>query len=183
MPWSRRSKPRAWCIREGHPAYRFRPALDLVFDKKERLPGHTNGLQFFAYDADGTLLLRRVYYSIGGGFVVSEAELERGKHAAGRRPTVPYPFANAAEMLAMAASSGLSIAQMKRANEEAADRPEGARRRPRPALGGDGRLHRARAAHRRHHARRAQRQRRAKAIHQQLDDAWQRNEMGPLAGQ
>ena len=44
---------------EGHPAYRFRPALDLVYDRKERLPGHTNGLQFFAYDADGTLLLRR----------------------------------------------------------------------------------------------------------------------------
>ncbi len=33
------------------------PALDLIYDKKERLPGHTNGLQFYAYDADGTLLL------------------------------------------------------------------------------------------------------------------------------
>ena len=57
---------------------------------------------------------------IGGGFVVSEEELQRMKT---RGPTqsgkpVPYPFANAAQMLEMAARSGLSIAEMKRANEE-----------------------------------------------------------------
>ena len=39
-----------------------------------------------------------------------------------RRVDAPYPFANAVEMLAMAEASGLSIAGMKRANEEAADR-------------------------------------------------------------
>src|SRR6218665_1637124 len=81
-----------------HPSYRFRPAQELVFDKTNRLPGHTNGLQFFANDADGSLLLRRVYYSIGGGFVVSEAELERGPGKADAA-SVPYPFENAAEML------------------------------------------------------------------------------------
>ena len=67
------------------------------------------------------LLLKRIYYSIGGGFVVSDEELQRMKaRGAPRRPQgkVPYPFANAAEMLAMAAKSGLSIADMKRANEE-----------------------------------------------------------------
>ena len=58
----------------GHPPYRFRPAVDLVFDKTHPLPGHPNALQFTALDTDGQLLLRRVYYSIGGGFVVTEAE-------------------------------------------------------------------------------------------------------------
>ncbi|MDZ5696385.1 L-serine ammonia-lyase [Chelativorans sp. M5D2P16] len=104
----------------GHPGYDFDPETDLVFDRKAPLPGHANGLAFSASDADGRLLLRRVYYSVGGGFVVSEEELQalqaRGKQAAERN--VPYPFANAREMLAMAAESGLSIAEMKRANEE-----------------------------------------------------------------
>lgn len=104
----------------GHPSYRFDPDRDLVLDRKTPLPGHANGMAFTAHDASGRLLLRRIYYSIGGGFVVSEEELQRIRtrgpdHDAG---PVPYPFGNAAEMLAMAARSGLSIAAMKRANEE-----------------------------------------------------------------
>ncbi len=106
---------------EGHPSYRFDPGIDLVLDKKTPLLGHANGMAFYAYDASDRLLLKRIYYSIGGGFVVSEEELQRMKAktvapATGKR--VPYPFANAVEMLAMASRSGLSIAEMKRANEE-----------------------------------------------------------------
>lgn len=106
---------------EGHPSYRFDPGIDLVLDKKTPLLGHANGMAFYAYDANDRLLLKRIYYSIGGGFVVSEEELQRMKAktvapATGKR--VPYPFANAVEMLAMASRSGLSIAEMKRANEE-----------------------------------------------------------------
>ncbi len=105
----------------GHPAYRFDPAADLVLDRKTPLTGHANGMAFYAYDADGRLLLKRIYYSIGGGFVVSDEELQRMK-ARGSATTearkVPYPFKNAADMLAMAAASGLSVAEMKRANEE-----------------------------------------------------------------
>jgi L-serine dehydratase len=62
-----------------------------------------------------------VYFSIGGGFVVTAEELSRVQTSGGKREekaNVPYPFNNAAEMLAMARSSGLSIADMKRANEE-----------------------------------------------------------------
>jgi L-serine dehydratase len=100
----------------GHPAYRFVPSRDLIYDKAHPLPGHPNGMRFSALDADGGLLLRRVYYSIGGGFVVSEAELEAGRPQQGQAE-VPYPFRSAVDMLAMAELSGLSIAQMKRANE------------------------------------------------------------------
>jgi L-serine dehydratase len=103
-----------------HPSYRFDPASDLVLDRKTPLTGHANGMAFYAYDADDRLLLKRIYYSIGGGFVVSEEELQRqkskGPEKQGKR--VPYPFKNAAEMLAMAKKSGLSIAEMKRTNEE-----------------------------------------------------------------
>jgi L-serine dehydratase len=105
----------------GHPRYDFDPGKDLVFNRKEALPGHANGMTFFAHDSDGRVLLRRVYYSIGGGFVVSEEELQRVQAEAGRtKPSdVPYPFRNAAEMLQMAKKSGLSVSAMKRANEEA----------------------------------------------------------------
>ena len=63
----------------GHPSYRFDPASDLVMDKKTPLAGHANGMAFYAYDSGGRLLLKRIYYSIGGGFVVSEEELQRMK--------------------------------------------------------------------------------------------------------
>ncbi|AKI00861.1 L-serine dehydratase, iron-sulfur-dependent, single chain form [Hoeflea sp. IMCC20628] len=104
----------------GHPTYHFDPATDLVFDKKQPLPGHANGMAFTAFDRDGAMLLRRVYYSVGGGFVVTDTELEALKSTkkAVIDKAVPYPFGNARQMLEMAARSGLSIAQMKRANEE-----------------------------------------------------------------
>lgn len=104
----------------GHPEYQFDPRTDLVFDKKHPLPGHANGMTFTAYDRDGAMLLKRVYYSIGGGFVVTDTELEALKSIKEVKTDkgVPYPFAHAKEMLEMAARSGLSIAQMKRANEE-----------------------------------------------------------------
>ncbi|NHF74362.1 L-serine ammonia-lyase [Paracoccus xiamenensis] len=102
----------------GHPGYRFAPDQDLVLDRKTILPGHPNGMIFCAYRGD-ELLLRRVYYSIGGGFVVAEEDLDaRAKLApiAHHQP-VPYPFQTAQEMLRMAATSGLSLTEMKRANE------------------------------------------------------------------
>jgi L-serine dehydratase len=103
----------------GHPSYRFQPKEDLLYDKKQPLPGHANGMSFSGFDVDGRLLLKRIYYSIGGGFVVTDTELEAmrrsKKEAGGAR--VPYPFATAKEMLDMARGSGLTIAQMKRANE------------------------------------------------------------------
>ena len=104
----------------GHPSYRFDPATDLVLDRKTVLPGHANGMVFYAYDSDDHLVLRRVYYSIGGGFVVSDDELQRMKSRKGfaSPSAVPYPFKNAVEMLKMAGKSGLSIAEMKRVNEE-----------------------------------------------------------------
>jgi L-serine dehydratase len=104
----------------GHPSYRFDPKTDLVLDKKTPLPGHANGMAFNAFGRDGNLLLRRVFYSVGGGFVVTDTELEvmKAKKKAAVDATVPYPFANARQMLDMAKASGLSIAEMKRANEE-----------------------------------------------------------------
>ena len=102
----------------GLPALSFDPAKDLVFDYGPSLPGHANGMILKATDAQGDVILEETYYSIGGGFVVTEAEqAEAGGAKAKARADVPYPFESAEEMLAMARASGQSIAQMKRANE------------------------------------------------------------------
>ena len=96
----------------------FDPGRDLVFDYGPALPGHANGLVIGAVDAQGDVILQETYYSIGGGFVLTAAEQEAASETKARaRADVPYPFETAAEMLAMAKASGLSIAQMKRANE------------------------------------------------------------------
>ncbi|MEH6654588.1 L-serine ammonia-lyase [Loktanella salsilacus] len=100
----------------GLPVLRFHPKDDLIFDYGPALPGHANGMIFKGLDSQGDTVTQVTYYSIGGGFVLTEAE-----HAAGRDadsgPPIPYPFSTATQMVQMAESSGKSIAQLKRDNE------------------------------------------------------------------
>ena len=95
---------------------KFNPKEDLHFDFGPALPGHANGMILMATDNQGDVILQETFYSIGGGFVVTEAELAAGK-ATDEGDPVPYPFKSAAEMLQMAETSGKSIADMKRSNE------------------------------------------------------------------
>lgn len=106
---------------EGLPELAFDPESDLHFNYDGPLPGHANGMMLEALDAKGGLVLRQVFYSIGGGFIVTEEELEANKQGGPQDAAVdcPYPFATAAEMLRFAAKSGLTIAEMKRENENA----------------------------------------------------------------
>ncbi|HTJ59286.1 MAG TPA: L-serine ammonia-lyase [Devosiaceae bacterium] len=97
-------------------AITFDPGSDLIFEKGPPLPLHPNGLVFEALDAEGAPLLRRTYFSIGGGFVLSEDEMAPPT-ADEPLSNVPYPFRTAVEMLEMGRQSKLSIAEMKRANE------------------------------------------------------------------
>lgn len=101
---------------EGLPALQFNPNEDLKFDYGPALPGHANGMILMATDAQGDVILQETYYSIGGGFVMTEAELAAGKNTDEGAP-VPYPFKTADEMMDMARTSGKSIAHMKQANE------------------------------------------------------------------
>ena len=101
---------------EGLGEVQFDPPTDLIFDFDQVLRGHANGMKLIALNAHGAELYRQIYYSIGGGFVVTAEELdERGREVPS--PDAPYPFATAQQMLEMAKASGKSIAQMKRANE------------------------------------------------------------------
>ncbi|WP_299427018.1 L-serine ammonia-lyase [uncultured Shimia sp.] len=103
---------------DGLPVLKFNPREDLKFDFGPNLPGHANGMILMATDAQGDVILQETYYSIGGGFVLTEKELSEGK-ATDEGAPVPYPFKSAVEMLEMAEHSGKTIAEMKKANEVA----------------------------------------------------------------
>lgn len=94
----------------------FAEKRDLVFNKREKLPLHPNGMRFSAYDADGSLLLSRDYYSVGGGFVLNPDEAAADRIVPDQTP-LPYPFRSAEELLSLCEREGLTIAQLMRANE------------------------------------------------------------------
>ena len=79
----------------------FNPARDVIFDFGPALKGHANGMVFRILDDDNNVLLSETYFSIGGGFVQTEAERAQSIAASKtEKPSVevPYPFRTAAEM-------------------------------------------------------------------------------------
>ncbi|MFM2448178.1 MAG: hypothetical protein RIS44_628 [Pseudomonadota bacterium] len=98
----------------------FDESRDLVFHRRESLPFHANGMRLTAWDAQGTVLATRCYYSVGGGFVVSEevaADGSRQKQIAPDSTVLPLPFHSAAELLSLTEQHGCSIADVMRINE------------------------------------------------------------------
>ena len=94
----------------------FNPKADLLFHYEETLPLHANGMRFSAFDKNGAIILQQTYYSIGGGFILTEAEMQ---HAPQVEEKQPYPFSTAAELLALCEQHHLSIAELMLANESA----------------------------------------------------------------
>src|SRR5690606_24124512 len=90
----------------------------LIMNKRQKLPFHTNGMRFTAYDAGGAVLASRDYYSVGGGFVVNQDEAAEDRIVADTTP-LAYPFRTAAELLEQCERHGLTIAQLMFANERA----------------------------------------------------------------
>ena len=95
----------------------FDEKRDLVFNKREKLPYHTNGMRFTAFDAEGAVIATRDYYSVGGGFVVNTDEAAEDRIVADTTEQ-PYPFHSGDELLARCKESGLSIAQLMFENEK-----------------------------------------------------------------
>lgn len=98
----------------------FDEARDLVMYRRQSLPLHANGMRCIAFDAEGNELQNRVYYSVGGGFVVTEEVLADGakqKQIAPDTTVLPYPFKTGAELLALTEQEGCSIAEIMRRNE------------------------------------------------------------------
>jgi L-serine dehydratase len=103
----------------GGRAIKFTPDQDIIFDKTESLPQHPNGMIFELLDHSGEVLLSETYFSIGGGFISTLAEISQlvAPLKMESAASCPYAFDSARSMLMMSIESGLSISAMKRINE------------------------------------------------------------------
>lgn len=88
---------------------------NLLFHYKETLPKHSNGIRFSAFDKNDQLILSQIYYSIGGGFIVTDEEFGHTK-AEAKQP--PYPFETAAELMALCKQHSLTISELVMENEK-----------------------------------------------------------------
>jgi L-serine dehydratase len=94
----------------------FDPERDIYWHA-ENLPRHPNAMQIAAY-SDKEELYRNTYYSVGGGFVIDEAQAEQGGFDTDTT-RLPYEFDTAAQLLALCRTHGLSIAALMLENEKA----------------------------------------------------------------
>ncbi len=106
-------RERSKLLLAGERAIPFAEAADIVFHPRDFLPEHPNGVTFTARLGDGTGYAE-TYFSIGGGAI-----LRKGAPAAAQNVAVRHPFSSSAELLTAGDLTGLSIAAIVRANEEA----------------------------------------------------------------
>ena len=109
----------------GRKEIAFNAATDLLFHRDSMFPpgvapadSHPNGMRFNAFDVNGNILQASIFYSVGGGFILSAAELAPDPQEKAVAPRgVPYAFTSASDLLATAELNGLTIAQLVLANE------------------------------------------------------------------
>jgi len=96
----------------------FNEKDDLIYHHKESLPFHANGMSFTAFNDQGKEIYHRVYYSVGGGFVVDE-EAAGADRIVEDSTKLQYPFTTGEELLQICNSTGLSISDVMLVNEQA----------------------------------------------------------------
>jgi L-serine dehydratase len=101
----------------GRHAVPFQEKEDLIFNRRELLPLHSNGMRFTAWDLAGAELDHRIYYSVGGGFVVNEGATGEGKLVEDTTE-LPYPFHSGQELLEICEANGLTIWELMLENEK-----------------------------------------------------------------
>ena len=108
----------------GQLQIKFDARLDLDFQRLDPLPRHANGMHFVALGENDAPLHDEIVYSVGGGFILCERDRDQESTKSDSAfVDLPYPFDTGAELLAHCAESGLSVAGLSLANENAL-RPE-----------------------------------------------------------
>jgi L-serine dehydratase len=95
------------------------PSEGLIFHRRDKLPLHSNGMRFTARDAGGKVIVERIYYSVGGGFVVDHSGVPADGSMPAEQVSVPYPFNSADELLRHASETGMSFSSLMLENEKA----------------------------------------------------------------
>ncbi len=90
----------------------------LKLHRKKCLAYHSNGMQIAALDADGDEIYSNTYYSIGGGFVVEEADAQQDHLHASDETVLPYAFNNMQQLLDLCQQHQMSISQVMLENEK-----------------------------------------------------------------
>jgi L-serine dehydratase len=106
-----------------HPQYAvtFSEKEHIVYHHNINLPQHPNGLHFTASSGTGKVLMEEIYYSVGGGFIATENELQTTQLETSVKP--PYPFKSAADLMRLCDEHKTSIPEIMLANENCI-RPE-----------------------------------------------------------
>lgn len=91
----------------------------LILQGKKSLAYHPNGMQITAFDAEGKQILSKIYYSIGGGFVVEETDAQQDHLHASDETILPYAFASMQQLLDICQQQHKSICQIMLENEKA----------------------------------------------------------------
>jgi L-serine dehydratase len=94
----------------------FEPGRDLTLHRRRSLPGHPNGMTFTAYGDEGSVVVERSFYSIGGGFVVG-AGADGGLSVQPDTTRVAHPFSTGDELLRLCRETGLGVSEIMMANE------------------------------------------------------------------
>lgn len=89
---------------------------DIVLHRRKSLPGHPNGMIARALDTGGRILVERVYYSVGGGFVVDEEALGADRIVQDTTQ-VEFPFSTGRELLDVCRRTGMSVSDVMIRNE------------------------------------------------------------------
>jgi len=100
----------------------FDPAADIILDYEKSADLHPNEMEMQAFDARGTQIYARIYYSTGGGFTASHSQLSRpakDDRVKTGKISVPHPFGSAQELLSLCSARGLTLAELVFENEDA----------------------------------------------------------------
>jgi len=101
----------------GHHGLPFDEKADLLFNRKEVLPLHSNGMRFTAFDGAGQAFDVRTFYSVGGGFVVDESTAGENRLVEDRTEH-PYPFTTGKDLLDRGNETGFPIWRIMLENEK-----------------------------------------------------------------
>lgn len=101
-----------------HPVH-FPRSGAIIFHRRKSMPKHANAMELRAFSGD-TLIHRDLYYSIGGGFIVRDADFDDTLEEAIEQSSqpIPYPFDSAADLLRLCKTHSISISQLMMANEK-----------------------------------------------------------------
>lgn len=105
----------AICLGKTH-QIAFDKKTDLLFETGTHLPFHSNAMMFLAFSTNQQELTRRIYYSIGGGFVLDEVEARRNSQCEAH-DDLPFQITSAEDLLQFAMAEKVSIAELVLLNE------------------------------------------------------------------